>query len=153
MCGTYMKIQPRLYLDNTSRDQDQVVSLFYMTVSPIAVHKFPSDSTSAQWYSSAFTYSMHLLYFSITFLIHTFCLLCSYSATHTKRAWWPWFLCSCFMTPCLELPAPLSMCNRRAPPPLLCSWYNTAALTSLFLPSSMRSSFALCKCLLAAHKQ
>lgn len=86
MRSTYRKIQSQLCLDNNSLGQDRVVSTSYSTrVSSIAVHKFPPDSTSAQGHSSAFTYSMHLLYFSTTILLHTFCLLRSYSAAHTQK--------------------------------------------------------------------
>lgn len=149
---TCMKRQPKLCLNNTSLGQDHVVSLIYKMVSPIAVHKFLSNSTPTQGDNSAFTFSMHLLQFCITFLLRTFCLLCSYSAAHTQKAQWPWFLCSCFMTLCLELWAPLSAHSHQALLPLLHLLYNTATLPSLFLPSYMCSSFALCKHLLVAHK-
>lgn len=110
MHSTYMKIQPKLCLDNASLGQDQVASWFYKTVSPIAVRKFPSVSTSTQGRPLSF----HMLH-APSLVQHNvpaphFLPFMLYSAAHTKIRWWPWLACICSMTPCLELPAPLCTC-------------------------------------------
>lgn len=75
----------------------------------IAVYKFPSASTSTQRCPLRF----HMLH-APSLIQHNlpaphFLPFMLYSAAHTKRGWWPWLVCICFMTSCLELPSPLCM--------------------------------------------
>lgn len=127
-----------------------------------AVHKFPSTSVIPQEFCSAFTYSMHFLYLSTTFLLPLLppVLLPSCTPRPSLLA-----LVSLWLLHDTAPGAACSslLCARWAPAPLLQSWCHTDTLPSLLLPSSVCSSCkhllalwallpALCKCLLAVHK-